>query len=54
MDKVIDNIRFNDIPQLAEDGKLGNKIIWKCDGSHSVNDLQIILEFEKLGFKYNI
>ena len=52
MDKIIDEIRFNDVEFLAEEGKLGNKIIWRRDGSHSMDDLQIILEFEKLGFQY--
>ena len=28
MDKIIDEIRFNDVEFLAEEGKLGNKIIW--------------------------
>ena len=54
MDKIIDEIRFNDVEFLAEEGKLGNKIIWRRDGSHSMDDLQIILEFEKLGFQYKI
>ena len=54
MDKIIDEIRFNDVECLAEEGKLGNKIIWRRDGSHSMDDLQIILEFEKLGFQYKI
>lgn len=54
MDKIIDEIRFNDVECLAEEGKLGNRIIWRRDGSHSMEDLQIILEFEKLGFQYII
>ena len=52
MDTIIDEIRFNDVECLAEEGKLGNRIIWRRDGSHSMEDLQIILEFEKLGFQY--
>ena len=54
MDKIIDEIRFNDVECLVEEGKLGNRIIWRRDGSHSMEDLQIILEFEKLGFQYII
>lgn len=54
MDKIMEDIRFGDISQLVEEGKLGNKIVWKRDGSHSIDDLQIILEFEKLGFQYKI
>ena len=54
MDKIVDHIRYDDIFNLADIGKHGNKIIWERDGSHSPDDLQIILEFEKLGFEYEI
>lgn len=52
MDKVVENIWKNDIQRISEEGKQGNKIIWERDGHHSTDDLQIILEFEKLGFEY--
>lgn len=52
--KIIDIMRFDDIPDLIDDGIHGNRIIWKRDGSHSPDDLQIILEFEKAGFQYKI
>lgn len=52
MDKVVENIWKNDIKRISEEGKQGNKIIWERDGNHSTDDLQIILEFEKLGFEY--
>ena len=55
MDKIVDhNIRYDDISDLVEIGKHGNRIIWERDGSHSLDDLQIILEFEKAGFQYKI
>ena len=55
MEKILDNVRFKEIESIAEEAKKqGNKIIWERDGSHGVNDLQIILEFEKLGFSYKI
>ena len=54
MEKIVDKIRFDDIMGLVEEGKLGVKIIWKRDGNHSPDDLQIILEFEKEGFQYKI
>ena len=49
MDKVVEYIRYDDIEKLVEEGKHGNKIIWNRDGNHSIDDLQIILEFEKNG-----
>lgn len=54
MDKIVENIWGNDIERLSREGKQGNKIIWIRDGHHSIDDLQIILEFAKLGFKYKI
>ena len=54
MEKIVDNIWFGDIEVLAHDGRNGNKIVWKRDGNHTSDDLQIILEFEKLGFRYKI
>lgn len=54
MEKTVENIRYEDIQALAEEGKSGTKIIWLRDGSHSLDDLQIVLEFEKLGFRYTI
>lgn len=29
MDKIVENIWYNDIEKLIEEGKQGNKIIWK-------------------------
>lgn len=55
MDKIVDdNIKYKDIFDLVEYGKQGNKIIWIRDGSHSTNDLQIILEFQKQGFLFKL
>lgn len=54
MEKIVDNIRYEDIPDLVEYGKQGNKIIWIRDGSHNMNDLQIILEFQKQGFQFKL
>lgn len=54
MEKTVENIRYDDIQALAEEGKSGTKIIWLRDGSHSTDDLQTVLEFGKLGFRYKI
>lgn len=54
MEKTVENIRYDEILRLAEEGKAGAKIIWLRDGSHSLDDLQIVLEFRKLGFRYEI
>lgn len=54
MDKVVDNIWYDDIEKLVEESKQGNKIVWERDGHHGTDDLQIILEFEKLGLEYKI
>ena len=40
MDKIIDEIRFNDVECLAEEGKLGNRIIWRRDGSRALSETQ--------------
>lgn len=52
MDNTVikDNIRFEDIAELAK----YKNIIWLRDGSHSIDDLQIILKFWKLGFNYKL
>ncbi len=34
--------------------KENKKIVWMRDGSHSIDDLQIILEFGYLGFNYKL
>lgn len=54
MDKIVDSIWYNDIENLVEEGRQGNKIIWKRDGHHSTDDLQIILNFAEAGFEYKI
>lgn len=54
MDKIIENIWYHNIEELIEEGKQGNKIIWVRDGSHSADDLQIILEFVNVGFEYTL
>ena len=54
MDKIVENIWYNDIEKLIEEGKQGNKIIWERDGHHSIDDLQIVLEFENAGFEHAI